>query len=418
MSVVACGLDFGTSNSTVGVAVNEVPKLCALEDGYLTLPSAIFFDYEEKEVKFGRRAIETYIQGANGRLMRSLKSVLGSPLMREATIIQGRPVNLSDVLALFLRHLKTKAEQAVQKPIDSVVVGRPVRFDDDNDIADRRASDELIEVAQRVGFRHVELQFEPIAAALSFEQQLNIGELIALVADIGGGTSDFAVVRLSSKHARYLDRSKDILAIAGVHLGGTDFDRRLSIATVMQEIGYQVQILPKGLLLPRYLFNDLATWHRINNAYSAANLSYLRSVLRNADQAQPIERLISVLRRRLGHGIADTVERAKIALSETESARIRVQTTPTLEMTVDQHQFEATIKEDLDRIVATAIKCCQLAAVPPAAIGAILLTGGSTKILKLQRQLLDAMPSAKIVAGDIFGSVGRGLTLDAQRRFS
>src|SRR6185369_13385302 len=203
-----------------------------------------------------------------------------SQLINETTLIQRKRVPVRAIIGMFLRHLKAVAQRHLESrqirgEVDSVVLGRPVRFVDNDDAADRDAESQLVAIAKAEGFRHVETQFEPIAAALTYEQSLAREEL-SLVVDLGGGTSDFVIARLSPKGARRTDRSADILGRSGVHVGGTDFDRRLSIDQAMPHLGYNALLGPKRLPMPSHLFHDLATWHKIPFLYTPDNLAFLR----------------------------------------------------------------------------------------------------------------------------------------------
>jgi hypothetical chaperone protein len=224
--MIACGLDFGTSNSAIGVVCGNTVELAPVEDDNSLVPSAVFFDYETKNrVLFGNEAVAAYIAQTEGRLMRALKSILGSPLIDEETSLGGRNVPLREVVEIFVRHLKAKAETFAGREIAAVVHGRPVRFVDDDDAADARAQEVLEGIAKRVGFRDVTFVYEPIAAAYHYEQTVDAEEL-ALIADIGGGTSDFSIIRVGPQHRGRADRSGDVLANEGVRLGGTDSTRR------------------------------------------------------------------------------------------------------------------------------------------------------------------------------------------------
>lgn len=212
MGSIHCGLDFGTSNSTAAIALSgQDPRLLPLEGGRVTIPSAIFFSFEDDEAYFGRRAISEYVTGADGRLMRSLKSVLGTALFADTTRVKRRAVQFSEILGQFVGELKLRSEMALGADIADLVVGRPVHFVDDDPAADLDAQRQLEGALRAQGFRHVEFQFEPIAAALDYEQQVSREEL-ALVIDIGGGTSDFSVIRVSPERAKASDRQPDILA--------------------------------------------------------------------------------------------------------------------------------------------------------------------------------------------------------------
>src|SRR5882724_7345435 len=213
--MIGCGLDFGTSNSAIGIARDKTAMLAPIEASSTLIPSAVFFDYEAKgQVLFGNEAISAYVGQTEGRLMRALKSLLGSPLIDEATSLGRRKVPLTKVVEIFVRHLKHKAEAFAGQEITTVVHGRPVRFVDDDDTADARAQAVLETIARRVGFRDVVFVYEPIAAAHHYEQTVQ-GEELALIADIGGGTSDFSVIRVGPQRRARPDRSQDVLANAG-----------------------------------------------------------------------------------------------------------------------------------------------------------------------------------------------------------
>ena len=250
-----CGLDFGTSNSTLGTIAGREPVLTALEADQTAVPSAIFYE-TDGAVLIGRRAIEAYVEGVSGRLMRSLKSVLGTSLIDETTRLGRERTSFRDVIAYYVGAVKRRAEQAIGRELRHVVHGRPVHFVDNDPDADRKAERVLHDIAREVGFNEVTFQFEPIAAALDYERQISAEE-IALIADIGGGTSDFSIVRLGPKRHGEVDRSADILANDGVRIGGTDFDRQLSLGIVMPLFGFGSAMNRPGLDVPSSYFHDL-----------------------------------------------------------------------------------------------------------------------------------------------------------------
>ena len=153
------------------------------------------------------------------------------------------------------------------------------------------------------GFSDIAFQFEPIAAALDYERSVAREEL-ALIVDMGGGTSDFSVVRVSPERARAADRSGDILANRGIHIGGTDFDRLLSIGHVMPELGYLTPTKDGKRNLPAGYFVDLATWQRINLLYTPKARIDLRQLRQEAARPDLVERLIAIVDQRWGHSLA------------------------------------------------------------------------------------------------------------------
>ncbi|RWL85509.1 MAG: Hsp70 family protein [Mesorhizobium sp.] len=412
------GIDFGTSNSTVGVIRDRRARLVALEGEQPTLPSAVFFNFEDGYTYFGRRAISDYTDSVEGRLMRSLKSVLGSSLAHEKTRIKARQIGFIDIVGMFVGHLKKRLEEDAGGPVENVVLGRPVQFVDNDTAADAKAQGELEKAARAEGFKHIAFQFEPIAAALDYEQKVTREEL-ALIVDMGGGTSDFSIVRVSPERARSSDRKADILANRGIHIGGTDFDRLLSIAHVMPELGYLTRTKDHKRNLPAAYFIDLATWQRINLVYTAKAMSDLRQIRYEAERADLVDRFIHVVEHRYGHAMAGLVERAKIALTDQPSSEVKVSLPGArFAAEITRAGLEETIASDIERVTATVKQTIADAGVDASAITAVFLTGGSTAIPLAKREILSLVPQAAVVEGDMFGSVGVGLALDAQRKYA
>ncbi len=417
MRPVFGGIDFGTSNSTVGIIENGRPRLLPLEDGQPTLPSAVFFNYEDNAAHFGRSAIGQYADGVEGRLMRALKSVLGSSLVHEKTRLKARQIAFSDIIGMFVGQLKKKLDSHVGQTVDTVVLGRPVQFVDDDAQADAAAQNELEKAARRQGFKHIAFQFEPIAAALDYEHTVAREEL-ALIVDMGGGTSDFSVVRVSPERAASADRKDDILANRGVHVGGTDFDRLLSIAHVMPHLGYLTPTKDGKRNLPAGYFIDLATWQRINLLYTSKAMSDLRQIRFEAAEPDLVDRLIDVVEHRFGHALAALVERAKIALTDRTETSVDVALTEArFSAPIRRRDLEETIRADVARVTQTVAATLADAGLKAGDITAVFLTGGSTVVPLARRSILSLVPEASVVQGDVFGSVGAGLALDARRKF-
>jgi hypothetical chaperone protein len=409
--MIACGLDFGTSNSAIGVARGKTAALAPIEASNTLMPSAVFFDYEAKgRVLFGNDAIAAYVGQAEGRLMRALKSILGSPLIDEKTSLGGRMVPLTKVVEIFVRHLKHKAEAFAGQEITAVVHGRPVRFVDDDDSADARAQTVLEAIARGAGFRDVAFVYEPIAAAYHYEQTVRSEEL-ALIADIGGGTSDFSIIRVGPQHRERADRGGDVLATAGVRVGGTDFDTALNLAAVMPLLGLDTQLIEKNLPMPKALYYELATWATINFAYTYKNERELAELVSLACEPEKVERLLNVVRQRLGHRLAFAVEDAKIALSAEERAAVPLTFLEAgLATTATRIDFDHAIKARTDRLYKAASDCIAAAGVRAAAIDTIFLTGGSSRVPAVRAAIGRAAPSARLAGGSDLLSVALGLT--------
>jgi hypothetical chaperone protein len=412
----SCGLDFGTSNTTLGTIIGDVPVLAALEGDHVTIPSAIFYK-ANTGVHIGRRAIEAYVEGDAGRLMRSLKSVLGTSLIDETTRVGRERVRFRDVIAYYIGAVKRRAEQVVGRPLQQVVHGRPVHFVEDNPAGDAKAEAVLRDIAEAVGFGDISFQFEPIAAALDYERQIG-SEEIALIADIGGGTSDFSIVRLSPERHRQAERKDDILANDGVRIGGTDFDRYLSLGVVMPLLGYRSAMKRAGLDVPSGYFHDLATWSSINRMYDPKVIGQIRQVRYEAERPELLDRLVRVLDEQRGHTIAMDVESAKISLSEKPKSSIALEWIEKgLEVGIGRKDLVSHTQRLAERIEARIDICLKQAGLGGAGVDAVFLTGGSVQLAHVRKAITSKLPAARAIDGDTFGAVGKGLAIEAARRY-
>lgn len=416
-----CGLDFGTSNSTVGLWSGNGPRLVQIEEGGVAIPSAIFFGFGNGAPTFGRRAVSDYVRGADGRFMRALKSILGTGLIDEKTAIGRKLVSFQDIIGLYFRHLKIAAETSLGSEVENVVLGRPVFFVDGDPAADRRSQDTLAAIAAQLGFNSVSFQYEPVAAAMDYE--LRVGkEKLALIVDIGGGTSDFSVVRVSPQRRDKSDRVDDVLASTGVHVGGTDFDRLLSVRNIMPDLGLGSTMTDtfgeKVLDLPQGIFHELATWQKINFLYKETVIREVRSILRLCHRKDLVRRLLHVLDEQIGHALAMQVEEAKIILTEAPDCDVDLSfVEPGLTKQFTSDDMNACLAGHVDRLRAAAQEAMTVAGVDGTDIDTTFLTGGSTAIPAVRAHLLTLTPDAEVIEGDRFGSVGTGLTLEAQRRY-
>ena len=417
MSVRSCGIDFGTSNSTVAIADASGARLLSLEGDHVTLPSAVFWESDGAAPEFGRAAIAAYLRGDDGRLMRGLKSTLGSNLINDKTRVGSRAISFKDILARFFGHMKAQLDTQTGGGIASVVLGRPVHFIDDDVAGDAAAQAILGDIARTTGFTEIAFQYEPIAAALQYEAGIACEELV-LIVDIGGGTSDFSIVRVSPDRARQADRQADILANDGIRVGGTDFDRLLSLSDVMPHLGY---LSPTGGgkgLMPRHYFLDLATWHRINMLYTGQVMTDLKALRHMADRPELIDRLIKVVTSHSGHSLAMAVEAAKITLAQEDVARIALSAfTGGPNPLATRARFDEAVANPVARIAATLQNLLAQAGLQARDIGTVFMTGGSSGLPVLRACVERELPGVPIATGDMLGSVGTGLALEAQRRF-
>lgn len=412
-----CGIDFGTSNSSVGILAEGKPSLIRIENRNAT-PSAIFYCFDTGENYFGQSAVSQYTNGYNGRLLRALKSVLGSTLIDEKTTVRNQRMAFRDIIQDYLSFLKHTLEKATNTSAHSVVLGRPVHFVDGDEQKDRAAQNTLYEIATDLGFKHVEFQFEPIAAALSYESSVEREE-IALIVDIGGGTADFSLIKVSPGNRASDQRRNDILATMGIHIGGTDIDRLLSMKSAMPLLGHRSKTRQKNRELPSSLYFDLATWYKIPTLYNNESLIRIAEMRLDAAEPEKVQRLHDIIKQRQGHALAAEVEEAKIRLTETNTTSLVLSM---LNPQVDSTITLSSMEESIEDLVAQLTKCVEQGVVDAQLsakdIDTLFFTGGSSSVGLVRRSIQQLFPQANVVQGDEFGSVGLGLAIDAGRKFA
>jgi hypothetical chaperone protein len=267
-------------------------------------------------------------------------------------------------------------------------------------------------------------QFEPIAAALDFEAGVDREQLV-LVADIGGGTSDFSLVRVGPARRGRAERRDDILASHGVHLAGTDFDRHVELSAILPLLGYRARRPPRrgedpalAPEVPSTVYFDLASWHLINTVYAPLRVAELRRMKDWYADARHHARLMTTLQERLGHALAAAAEKAKIDVAQTGSAHIDLSLLETgLASALAEMQAAAALEPDVARIVQAAAETVRMAGVAPESVDALYFTGGSTGLKPLVDRIAARFPKAQRVQGDRFASVAQGLGLHARAVF-
>ena len=409
------GIDFGTSNTAAALIGADGQMHTMTLDGARTeMPTALFFASETHTVLYGSEAMQAYLNGTEGRLLRSLKSLLGSQLMDEYTAVNGQSIRFFDIVVLFFKELKRRCEEQAGQTLTRAMLGRPVHFVDDNPDRDALAQETLGRAAREAGFTDIAFQLEPIAAALDYEQRVTT-ETTALVVDIGGGTSDFTVIRLNPARSQQSDRTADILATTGVHIGGTDFDRLLDLATVMPLLGYR-HIGTGGRPVPNSVFFDLTTWHLIHQAYTRKAMHFAKELWTDYADQTLHARLMDALEGQHGHRMLAGVEAAKIACSISgNDALVDLDFLATMEKGPSQHlgaTVTATVMANaLQQALSQVVQCAQLCVQRSglSTVDAVYLTGGSSALRPLMQALRTAMPDATVVEGNRFGGVAAGL---------
>ena len=404
------GIDFGTSNSAAGVMAGNRPFLIPLEEDRQTLPTAVFFDPHAKTTRFGAAANAALIGGREGRYMRALKSVLGTPLMHETRLIAHERLTLIEVIARFLSMIRDRATAFTGQTFDAVISGRPVRFHDDPDRHDRALAD-LRLAYEAAGFTDVDFLPEPEAAAFAADP-LPPGEY-GLIIDIGGGTSDFSVFE------RLPDVTR-VVASGGMRLGGTDFDKALSLAHVMPLLGRGGAVrdtFGSGTsIAPAALFNDLASWEKIAFLYTPATLRVARDMRRLAVDPDPFARLEAVLEEETGHDIAFAVEAGKIAANAGSDVGTDLSIVePGLAAPFGPGALTAELGDMAARIAEGAVATVLDAGLTPDRIAQVVHVGGSSLMSVVSDAVMARFPGAAPVRRAAFTAVVEGLARAAGR---
>lgn len=412
------GLDFGTTNTALGFADPQgTIELLPLPDGQggftNTWRTVLFFE-EGQPPAAGAPAIQRFVDTeGEGRLVQSIKSHLASASFKR-TFIMGRPLTLEDLIAQYLRALRAGAPQ----PLGSrVVVGRPVRYWGAEDEADEsRALARMQAALAAAGFDEAVFEFEPVAAAKRYAARLDHEELI-VVADFGGGTSDFSLLRVGPGATH--DPKSALLGTAGLGLGGDSFDARLIDAAVSPELGLGTSYrdeFGRPTPVPAALFGKLRRWHYLSFLKEPTTLRLLDRIEQGTDVPQKIQRLQSLVRDELGLPLHRAVERTKVSLSSSPEASFHF---PSIDLTVPLRRidFDNWISPELDAIDGALAAMLERAGVAAKDVDAVFATGGSSLVPAVRQTLAARFGAEKLMGGEELTSVAWGLAACARQVF-
>jgi hypothetical chaperone protein len=358
----------------------------------------------------GFDAIRQYLfTGLDGRFMQSIKAFLPSPSFT-GTVIKNRHYSIEELVAIFLRRAREAAEQQLGKKLEGkIVLGRPARFSLDPE-EDRLAEKRLLEAAQLSGLPEVTLLIEPIAAALAYEARLDRDEVV-IVADLGGGTSDFTVMRVGPSHQKG-DRTKSVLASGGVPIAGDALDGEIVRARLFDQLGYGSEYLAFGAKtsVPNWIFHKLLRWNHVSFLKSKKYLEFLREVKKTSDRPEEIDRLIEVVDCDLSYVLFRAVERAKRGVQSEPSATIADEEHGLpLTRELSREQFAEAIDVQRGEIKKTALEVLAQAELKPSDVDAVFLTGGTSLVSAIRSEFAAIFGQEKLRGRGTFTSVVDGL---------
>ncbi len=465
---VSCGIDFGTTNSSVALASRDGVEVLVVDEENDTptlLPSLLYMS-RHGERFVGRAAANTFIErnvgrrvvlkqvdlnlvipgyvGAEpdkgesyrphiqeeplvmegvrvsaqvevnspGRLFQSLKSVLGDRTLTQTRVF-GQPYQIEELVSIILQHLREKVE-AQSVPVQRVVFGRPVRFSEDEE-GDLLAERRLRTAAKLAGFGDVMFLHEPVAACVDYAAE-TAEAVRVMVVDIGGGTCDVSITAFEP-HAdvpRRIEHSR-ILGVHGIPIAGDALDCEIIRGKLFPLFGSRARYGPNGnLRMPQSLFAVLTNWRNLHKQNTEEFINWLIAAEMSSDQPERLRALRYVIQRNLGYPLNRAVERAKKELSAYDETYIEfVDSVVAVHERITRGEFEDAVEHLIDRMRDCVMETEKRAQVSPDEIDLVLTTGGTTLVPAVRRMLCERYGEARLRQRDTFTAVAKGLALYA-----
>ncbi|MFT4713391.1 MAG: putative chaperone protein [Candidatus Azotimanducaceae bacterium] len=452
------GFDYGTSNCAIGVidSVTAKTQLLPLENDQAFLPSTLYSfgrelvceqvagsitnetlrrDYLESRktnlsaarrfrqqesipenrqcLYFGQQAFNEYFAlPGEGYFVKSPKSYLGTSGVRAEYIRF-----FEDLVTAMMMHIKRRAETQSQTPLTDTVIGRPVNFQGLNAEKSNAQALAILEIsAQRAGFKSVEFLYEPIAAGLDFERQLTHNKKV-LVIDIGGGTSDCAMVCMGPSHRDKVDRQEDFIGHSGERIGGNDFDIQIAAKALLPLFGMN-SFLKSGLPMPTQVYwnavctNDVGAQADFNNLQTTL---LVKRLLTETKEPALFKRFFKIRQLKQNQQVVASAEQAKIQLSKTSKVDVALDYVEDgLSSAIAFEAMQEAVRGPLTQMMQVMNETITQSGVQP---DLIYITGGSARSPVIRQVITEQVGNIEVVDGDHFGSVANGLTLWADKIF-
>ncbi|OUR98878.1 hypothetical protein A9Q84_05550 [Halobacteriovorax marinus] len=411
-------LDFGTSNTLLGAAtplgsIDSIPLDFQNKNPHVM--RSLIYTPREYEWLYGNECYEKYLTNeGEGRFFRSFKSLLSRETF-EGTTIHDKRVSVEEIVARFIREVRNRANSFYQRDIDSVVVGRPVMF------GDTKRSDEVAlarfeKALKMAGFKNVEFCYEPVAAAKSYNETYESKKKV-LIADLGGGTSDFSVINLQNKRFS----SEDILSVAGINVAGDSFDFNLMRDYVMPNLGSRVKYKRPASNMENGLSKKLLDQLCSPAIFSLINDTHIQNYVEDAldfveeeSDIKKLENLERLFDHKLGYDLMRNVENSKIYLSSHSETKLSYKrwgmNIESLIQKSDYFESCSEVSESIDKTLNEALK---LANCRTSDIDFVLCTGGTVQHPLIAKKLTEKFGVEKIRWSNIHGAVTKGLAARA-----
>ena len=402
------GIDFGTTNSALAIADARGDVQLVPLAGASYWRTVLYFE-PGGGLTAGAPAIARYLETeGEGRLVQSIKSHLASAAFSRTSIF-GRRWQLEDMIAAYVRQLRAAAPFELGT---RCVIGRPVRYwGAEGEADDARAVGRMTEALAKAGFDEVVFEYEPVGAAARYAARLDHDELI-VVADYGGGTTDFSVIRVGPGRAR-------VLATGGIGVSGDAFDARVIDAIVAPALGrgsrYRDEMGGEAPV-PAWLYSHLRRWHLLSFLKEESTQRLLERVARGALEPARVARLVSIVEDDLGLALHRAVEGAKVRLSKHDADRVELPVI-TLDLPIARPAFDDWIADDLASIDRVLDDVLARAGVGAREVDRVFATGGSSLVPAVRGRLAARFGDERVVGGEELTSVAWGLAARAREVF-
>ena len=409
------GIDFGTTNSVLSIFDRSTKQIIDT----ISVPSILYFPINQSSdddlnYLVGEKAIESYLaENMKGRFMKSIKQILPVSSFLN-TRIGNNLYSASDLVSFILIDLKKAADKIIGYTCETAIIGRPVFFDDLNKGKDDLAQKRLLEAAEIAGFTSIRFQFEPISAAFAYEKTIQKKERV-LVADLGGGTTDFTLIELDPTKSTSINRREDILATGGIYIGGDNFDSSFmwEKGTPYFGRGIQYESMPGKMVdLPTSFFQNICSWKEMNFFNGQKVKNSLNQYFVYTKRNPIFKNLITLIDNNLGFSVFKEIEKVKIQLTENESthfefSKLDIQ----IKEEISKEKYAEIINDDVISIEKYLNKFLELNAIHSSQIDSLFLTGGTSLVPSVKQIFHQKFPTTPIHSGDNFISVANGLAL-------
>lgn len=426
---LALGLDFGTTNTVIAMSADattaQVLPFTLEGETHPTFRSAMCFWEEDtdaaQDLRFeaGPWAIERFIDDPSDcRFLQSFKTFAASKSFTE-THIHGKKFTFESLLTAFIERMRSHAGPALADLPLQLVAGRPVAFAGVNP-NEALALERYEKAFKDVGFEQITYVYEPVAAAFFFAQRLTKAATV-LVADFGGGTSDFSIIRFEPGAGPNGALKSIPLAHSGVAVAGDVFDYRILEHAILPQLGHRAHYksIDKILEVPTHFHHRFAQWNQLALMKSPGVMRELKEYLRYAIERDGLAKFITLIENDLGYPLYKAVADVKAALSHAPSSKLEFRAQGfgydlALDATIERSAFESWIADDLQKIEDAVDEALGEAKLDASEIDRVFLTGGTSFVPAVRAIFDQRFKPGSIETGDQLESIAYGLALIAR----